>query len=402
MLAAEHLLPRLSPVTRPRVLHILTQLELGGAQLNTLASVEDQVRRGYDARLVAAPGTLAEEASRRLGDRWISCPALVRPVAPLRDVDAYRVLREICRRFRPHIVHTHSSKAGILGRWAAHRAGVPVILHTAHGWGFHRGQSRAAYEAFRWAERLAASWTRRLIVVADSDRAAGRAAGVGNPGQYLTIRSGVSLDVASLLASRARTRVEWGIPEDAILAVWVGNFKAQKAPLIMARVVRAALAECPTLHILIVGDGPLRAAVASAIDGVPRATLCGWQIEAARILAASDILLNTSLHEGLPRVVLEACALGVPSVATAVDGIPEILDDGVTGFLTAPGDVLALTDGLMRLARDAALRARCGVAARAAFRSEFRLSTMLDQLDALYRRELKAVGETVTGMNAER
>ncbi len=378
---------------KPRVLHILTRLELGGAQWNTVLSVEDQCRRGYDAWLLAGEGELSDEARRRLGNRWISCGALVREIVPTRDAQALGVVSEHLRRLRPHLVHTHSSKAGIVGRWAAWRAEVPVIVHTAHGWGFHRGQGRASYEAFRWIEKLTAAKTDRIVVVADSDRVQALAQGVGMPEQYVLIRSGIAAPKVPCAPDlRRERRAAWGVPDDGILVAWIGNFKPQKDPLVMASVVQQALARDARLRFLIVGDGPMRDAVTRLLGAEPRATICGWRRDTGEILEAADMLLHTALHEGLPRVILEAAVRGVPSVSTNVDGIPEILTDGVTGVLTEPGDVNGLVAGVCRLAGDPDLRARCGAASRAAFRDEFRVETMLEQLDALYRERLAAKG----------
>lgn len=375
----------------PRVLHILTRLELGGAQWNTVLSVEDQLHRGYDAWLLAGDGELGDEARRRLGARWIPCAALVREIAPATDARALGVVGEHLRRLRPHLVHTHSSKAGIVGRWASVRARIPVIIHTAHGWGFHRGQGRAAYEAFRWAERLTAPWTDRIVVVADADRVRGLAEGVGRCEQYVTVRSGIA-DPAPPPSTQRRKEIRagWGAGDDEVLVAWIGNFKPQKDPLVMAEVVRRALEEAPMLRFVLVGDGPLREDVEARLGSEPRVRIAGWRRDTASLLEASDLLLHTALHEGLPRVILEACARGLPSVSTDVDGIPEILSNGVTGVLTKPGDVGALTDGVVTLARDPERRARHGVAARGAFRDEFRLEVMLSTLDRLYRERLAA------------
>ncbi len=372
------------PDARLRILHVVTMLEMGGAQWNTILSAEEARRRGHESWVAAAPGALEKEAADRLGRGYIPVRSLVREIAPVRDAEALSTLREIIRRLRPDIVHTHSSKAGILGREAARAEHVPAVVHTAHGWAFHDHQPPVVRAIYQAVERRAARLTDRIVVVADANREKALSAGIGRPEQYVTIRSGISVDTA-LLMQRGETRRELDIPPEAPLMIAVGNFKPQKAPIDLSRTAARVLAANPDAHFIVAGDGPLRAKVEALLaPWSSRVRLLGWRSDATRLLAASDLLLHTALFEGLPRVILEAAALGVSCVSTNVDGIPEAVRDGDTGMLFPPGAVENMADAAGELLRDRDRRAAMGDRARVAFRDEFTLEEMFRRLEHLY------------------
>lgn len=360
-----------------RILHILTMLEIGGAQHNTIATVADSLRRGHSSRLLAAPGPLSSFARERLAGALIESASLSRSILPVRDIAAMREISEIIRRFSPDIVHTHSSKAGILGRRAAHRAGVRTIIHTAHGWAFHDRQNIVARRFYEECERRAARITDKIIVVADANREKALGRGIGRPDQYVTIRSGIERPPDA----RANVRKELGISDNAFLVVAVGNFKPQKSPLDMARIMSRVLRRRPNIGFISVGDGPLKP---DAQRILPEGRFLGWRDDAARILSAGDLLLHTAIFEGLPRVILEALSLGIPIVSTNVDGIPEAVENGVSGLLYPPGSIDEMTDAIIRLHDDAELRRQMSEAARRGFREEFTIRHMLDKIHELY------------------
>lgn len=390
-----------------RILHIVTMLERGGAQFNTMLSTGDAIRRGHAAWMIASPGDLSDEAKRRLGPASIELgglidpaaipgllpgrkrypfrtSAMVREVAPVRDTQAMMSLYRLIRLLRPDIVHTHSSKAGILGRWAAYAAGARHIIHTAHGWGFHDRQSAASRAVYESAERITARITERIVVVAHDNREKALRRGIGRPGQYVTIRSGIEIDAERLRQGREAKRRELGVAPGDPLAIWVGNFKPQKAPLDMARAAAALVAGHPSLHVIVIGDGDLRPQVEALLPDRARIHLLGWRPDAAELIAAADVLFHTAIFEGLPRVLLEAAALGVPAVSTDVDGIPEIVKEGETGRLFRSGEWEKIAAATLELVRDEALRGRMGEAARRNFRGEFTLASMFDALAELY------------------
>jgi glycosyltransferase involved in cell wall biosynthesis len=407
-----------------RILHIITMLEIGGAQYNTLLSAADSLRRGHDVRVAASPGPLVGEARHLLGECFIALSALRREISPWHDLAAFFALRQLIRSFRPEIVHTHSSKAGILGRWAARSLGVPRIIHTAHGWGFHRGQRPLVRRVYQFIERITARITDRLIVVSEANRREALAAGIGRPEQYVLIRSGIapvgsalsegreaaapptaptrmdkecrSLDqrsvgirvapIADCHATSAAVRREFGIPEDAFLLLAVGNYKPQKNPAAMARIAATLLAARPNAFFLSIGDGPDRSRLETTLAPWlgSRAILPGWRDDPRRLMIAADLLLHTPLFEGLPRVILEALSAGLPVLSTDVDGIPEAVPNDVAGLLFPPEDEAGMIEALMRLHDDAALRTRLASGAREAFTREFTLDEMFERLEREY------------------
>ncbi len=336
---------------RARVVHVITMLEWGGAQENTLHTVEALDPARFDRVLVAGRGGLLSSAAARIpGCPFRTVDALVREVRPLSDALACRALTQILREERrraagiPLVVHTHSSKAGILGRAAARAARADAVVHSIHGFGFHDGQAppvRAFYVAL---ERMASRWTDAFVAVSQENIRTGVAARIFTPDRCRLIRSG--FDTARFLAgSRERGRAILGVPEGAPVVGTVAVFKPQKAPLDFVAVARGVTGEIPGVHFAMVGDGELRPAAERAAAGASlsgRFRFTGWRDEIPDLLKAFDVFLLTSRWEGLPRVVPQALIAGVPVVATSADGTREIVDDGVDGLLAPPGDVSAL------------------------------------------------------------
>ncbi|GAB4227736.1 MAG: glycosyltransferase family 4 protein [Acidobacteriota bacterium] len=375
---------------RPTVCHVITRLELGGAQQNTLYTCAHLDRQRFAVQLVSGPGGLLDDEARRLPDvTYEQCPALHREVRPGRDVRAYRDLVRRLRRLAPEIVHTHSSKAGILGRLAARRAGVPVIVHSVHGWGFTPTQPWPVRRAFVLAERLVARVTDRFIAVSRANVERGVAEGIAPRDRFTVIRSGIEIGRFRRAADSGEgeaLRCEIGVPQDAPLAGMVACLKPQKAPVDFVRLAARVASDVPDARFLLAGDGVLRGEVERAVREAGlggRLHLLGWRRDTERVIAACDVLVLTSRHEGLPRVVPEAMAAGRPVVATAVDGTPEAVSPGETGFLREPGDVDGLAADVARLLRDPALRARLGAAARARV-AEWDIDAMVRAQERLY------------------
>jgi len=286
------------------------------------------------------------------------------------------------------LVHTHSSKAGVLGRLAARWAGVRAVVHTVHGWSFNDVQPRAIRRAYVEIERAAARITDRLVCVAEADRSRGLAEGIGHEGQYVVLRSGIepSAYVAEP-GTRERVRAALGFGDADIVVGTIGNLKPQKAPLDLVEAARRAFEKDPRLRFIVAGDGPLRGESERAIEsaglaGVVR--LLGWREDIADLLAAMDVFLLTSRFEGLPRAALQAIAASVPVIATDTGGISEIVHDGESGYLVPVANVSAAAERLVALAGDSALRSRMAVAAGARLGAEFDIGTLVADLERLY------------------
>jgi glycosyltransferase involved in cell wall biosynthesis len=373
------------------VLHIITRLIIGGAQENTMltAALLDPDRYAVD--VISGPqtgseGSLQEEVRAR-GIPLTIEPALVREIRPAKDLLAVVRLARFIRRSRYAIVHTHSSKAGVLGRWAAWLAGTPIIVHTVHGWGHHERQHPLARRFYILLEQVTQRITDKLIVVSPRNIEKGLADGIATPAKYVTIRSGIELDRFRRPARpREAVRAELGIPLDAPVVGTVTRLSPQKAPLDFVTAAAQVAASRPNAHFVVVGDGPLRAEVESRVAAAGlagRFHLTGLRRDVPDLLHSFDVFALTSLWEGLPRVLIQAMAAGLPVVATAVDGSAEAVEDGVNGLLTPPGDPQALAAALLRLLGDPALAVQMGAAGQERA-GEFGARKMVDDIAALY------------------
>lgn len=376
-------------MTRARVVHVVTRLDLGGAQLNTLHCMRHHDRARYEVELIAGQGGALDDEARGIDDARVTiAPWLVHAISPLDDAHALSQLTRHFERTRPHVVHTHASKAGVLGRLAAHTAGVPVVVHTAHGWSFNDTQRPLVRGSYIAIERVLARLTDRLYTVSARDRDRASQLGIVARAPIEVLRSGI--DVARFARAkdgREAARRALGLSDDNLAIGSIGNLKPQKSPLDLVEAAALALASEPRLVFLVCGDGELKREVvarARARGITDRFRLLGWQSDPVKILAALDVYVLLSRFEGLPRSVLEAFAAGIPVVATAVDGTPEVVKDGETGVLVEPGDHAAAARGIVALARDRALaRALCARAARV-LDGDFDIARMLAHLERDY------------------
>jgi glycosyltransferase involved in cell wall biosynthesis len=382
------------PSGRPlRVLHVITRMIVGGAQENTLLSCALIDRSHFPSTLLTGPetgseGELHSETLAR-GVRFLVEPSLVRRLSPWHDaVATFRLWRAI-RDGGYDIVHTHSSKAGILGRVAARLAGTPVIVHTAHGWSFNRHQPWHLNRLYVWLERLCARFSDAIVVVGRSNREEGLALRVGRPEQYRLIRSGIEVEAyRDVRISREQARARLGLPRDSFVIGSVGRLCEQKAPLdLLAAFARVARSR-PEARLAFVGDGPQRAELESAIarEGLEgRVHVAGLRRDVPELLRAFDVFALASHWEGLPRVFPQAMAAGLPIVATRVDGAPDAVVPGENGWLVEVGDIEGLATRLGALAADPAAARRMGEAGRERV-DEFCAGRMVGELAALYTR----------------
>ena len=376
-------------MTRPwRVTHVITRLVLGGAQENTVASVLGlRLKPGLDVQLLSGPTTGPEGSIESLVSTVPGCltliPRMVRPVRPVSDILAYRHLLRVFREHRPDIVHTHSGKAGILGRIAARRAGVPIIAHTVHGPSFGPFQGALANLAFTSAERIAARFTDHFVTVAHAMSRQYLAAGIGSPGQYTRVRSG--FDLGPFLNARRDPALahRLGIqPGDFVVGKVARLFRLKGHDELFAA-LPALFQRIPNARVLLVGDGPDRLrfeAMAARPPLAGRVVFAGLvpPDDVAGCLALMDVLVHLSRREGLARVLPQAMAAGIPVVASDCDGAAEACIDGQTGFLIPPDAPDVLVDRLALLARDPALGKSMAQRGRRMAQEEFPVQRMVD------------------------
>lgn len=345
------------------VCHIITKLELGGAQQNTLFTVGHLDRTRFRPVLITGEvGLLDTDAKAIAGVEFHQVPVMAREIRPWQDLRAVVGMAILLRKIKPDIVHTHSSKAGILGRLAARLAGVPVIIHSIHGYGFTRFQPSLQRRFLIAAERLAARFTTKFFAVSEANRRMGLDLGLFRAEQCRVVRSGVDLGkIRNIRIDPTRKKRELGMDPNVPVIGMVGPLKPQKAPLDFVLAAARIHREKPEVQFLLVGDGELRRKVDQTVDelGLRRVFhLVGWRRDVPEILRCLDVFMLTSLWEGLPRVYLEAVASGVPVVGTRVDGACEVILDDVNGYLVPPGDVEGLANRVLRLLGQPALVAR--------------------------------------------
>lgn len=378
--------PKAEPI---RLLTIITKLELGGAQQVVLHTMSRLPAARYRLYLISGAHGLLDETARSLKHCEVHLwPGLKHPIAPWHDVAVFFRLVRFLREHRIQIVHTHSSKAGMLGRLAAAWAGVPVVFHTVHGWPFHDYQPALVRGIFIWLERLAARHTTRLIAVSHPTRQKGLQYGIGRPQQYQDIFPGsdLSLFKPGNRRVRAAVRREFGFPQEALLVGMVACLKPQKAPLDFVRAAGLIAQALPPARFLMVGDGQLRPAVEKKIAALglgDKIKLAGWRKDVPRLMQGFDLFALSSLWEGLPCVLAQAFAAGLPVVATDVEGAREIIAPGRTGLLVPPADPAALAQACIKLLQNPAQRQRMARAARPEAK-KFDVQPMVDQLHALY------------------
>ena len=381
-----------------RVLHPITRLTLGGSSENTIASCVALDRAGYQC-LVATSFRESDASSlddaRRRGCRVVDIPALGREIAPLGDLAALAELVRSIRRERPAIVHTHTSKAGFIGRLAAVIARVPAVIHQPHGHIFYGYYSPRRTAVFTALERMAARWTDRIITLTDRGAAEHLARDIGRAEQYVTVPSGVpTAELRATAPPRGEARARLGLDPDAFVVVGLGRLVPIKGFDLLVRALPAVAEQVPSARVLLVGDGAERQrleAVAASLDVTRQLRLAGETLDVAAYLAAADVVAVPSRNEGMGRVIVEAMALGLPVVATAVGGIPDVVTDGECGRLIAPEDVDALSAALIELGRDPALRRKLGEAAMQ--RAEaFSTSVAREKLLAVYASLARAKG----------
>lgn len=399
-----------------RILHISTRLILGGSQENTVLSCEGQARLGHDVHLAFGPiygpeGSLLERVSdfRTPDGRSIAThtvPSLEREIRPRADLRCYSELRRLIRGLRPDIVHTHSSKAGVIGRAAAwkergrlgHRLG---IVHTVHGPPFHKYQSRLKNAVYVASERFAAKRCHLIVGVADAMTREYLARGIGRPEQYITVYSGMEVEQFTHALpgeSREEVRARLGIaPGDFVIGT-VARLAELKGHDDVLDALGEDLKKNLSMKLLWVGDGWWRELLMARVRtlGLEGRVIATGLVPPGGVggvpgyIRAMDVLVHPSYREGLPRTVPQALLCSVCPIAYDVDGTAEVCRDGQTGRLVRPGDVASLREAVMGLAKDPDRRQEMAGRGRAECIERFSAPKMVGDLEAVYARALGA------------
>ena len=369
-----------------RVAHVITESNLGGAQRNTLLSVQGLLAAGLDVELICGPGGPLPDAARASGAVAHLLPELVRPVDPVRDVRALLALRRLCRRRGYRVVHTHCTKAGLLGRAAAWWAGVPVIVHTVHGAPFELGPDLPT-RVFLALERLAARVTDRLVCVGETFRRQVAGWGIAPEAKLVTIYSGHDFGALRPRRSVAEMKDALGLQAAAPIVGSVARLTEAKALHYLIEAVAGLRGRHPGIRLILVGDGPLR----PALEATARHHGCaetvvflGDRDDVADLLPVFDVYAMSSLWEGVGRAMTEAMLCGRPVVATDVGGVRELVIDGQTGLLVPPRDAAALATAIDRAVTDPDAARRLGLAARDHARALAGADRMVADLLRLY------------------
>ncbi|MCG8653031.1 MAG: glycosyltransferase family 4 protein [Pirellulales bacterium] len=387
-----------------RVVHVITRMIIGGAQENTLLNCLDLIRQhGDDVLLVTGPALGPEGdllSQGRAGELPIELvPSLRRAIHPWRDWTAWRNIRSAIARFRPHVVHTHSAKGGLLGRSAAWAEKVPAVIHSVHGAPFHPYQSAPAREFFRRCERWAARRCHHMISVADAMTDLMVEASVAPREKFTTIYSG--MDVQPFLEAdqhRQQIRQQYGFADDHVVIGKIARLFHLKGHDDLITAAARVVGQHPQVRFLLVGDGILRSSLVNRIHtlGLDDHFVFAGLVPPARVpplIGAMDALVHTSYREGLARALSQSLIAGRPVISYDVDGAREVTLSGETGFLVPAGDCGALAKAIAELAANADLRQRMGRAGQQRFTEQFRHQTMTRKIREVYQRVLAQQGQ---------
>ena len=372
---------------------------IGGAQENTLLNCLDLIREhGDDVLLITGPAIGPEGdllSQGRAGELPFKVlPDLRRNIHPLHDWKAKRAITSTIRKFKPDVVHTHSAKGGLLGRYVAWKERVPAVIHTVHGAPFHAYQSRLAREFFRRCEKWAASRCHKLISVADAMTEQLVAAGVAPRDKFTTIYSGMDVQpFQSGEEHRTRVRSEHGFTDAHVVIGKIARLFHLKGHDDLVTAAENVVKEVPNVRFLLVGDGILRETLQGRIDslGLSQHFVFTGLVPPSHVpslIGAMDALVHTSYREGLARALSQTLISGRPVISYDVDGAREVCINNETGFLVPPGDTSALAQAIAKLATNPSLRSQMGREGQSRFTEQFRHQTMTRLIRDVYQEML--------------
>ena len=382
-----------------KIIHIITRLDMGGSAQNTLHTCKKLSGKyetilvhgpSYESRMTDLEKRIIEdgvEAANAQGVKVIPLPSMVRSIRPLKDFRALLSLVWLIFKEKPDIVHTHSSKAGILGRLAAKIAGVPYIIHTPHGHVFYGHFGILASKLFLWIERIFSKFTDRMVALTNGEKNDYLKLSVCPPDKVFKIHSGVDLkQFMQPNGDRVEKRRSLGLDQNSTVIGFVGWLLPIKGPAYLLKAMAHIWPDYPTVSLVMVGKGKLDVdlrAQALKMNANGKIKFLGWREDIHEIMPVFDLLVLPSLNEGMGRVLVEAMAAGKPVVASEVGGIPDLVRHGETGYLVRPADEKALANGIKKLLNDPERAQQMGQRGKEYCR-QFSLEAMIEKLDDLY------------------
>jgi glycosyltransferase involved in cell wall biosynthesis len=384
---------------RIKVVHVITRLDRGGSAQNTLLTCLGLTER-YELVLVhglslesqmtdwekKAVESGIKEANTR-GIKVVAIPSLVRKISPVQDLRAFFCLWRLMIQEKPSIVHTHTSKPGILGRWAAKMAGVPIIVHTPHGHVFFGHFGPLASRFFLMVERLMAFITDRMVALTEGEKNDYIAFSICDPDKIVTIHSGVEIDrYMTAEVDIEDKKKSLGLDPKGLVVGTVGWLLPIKGPMHLLNAMARVWQSHPETSLVFVGKGDLEKELreeALRMEASGRVSFLGWRDDIPEIMQILDIFVLPSLNEGMGRVLVEAMAAGKPVVASRVGGIPDLVKHGQNGLLVEPGDVTGLSLAIRKLLIDKKMQDEMGMKGRT-MAQNFGVEKMVEKIDALY------------------
>jgi glycosyltransferase involved in cell wall biosynthesis len=382
-----------------KILHLITQLTVGGAQDNTLLTVEKHDRSHFDVHLASNPDGQWIDRACCAADTFHPLPNLVRPLNPTRDSKALLDIIRLLFQERFDIVHTHSSKAGILGRWAARIVGGTAIVHTIHGFPFHEFMPKWQRQLYINLERSVRPCTDFFITVSELNRLEAAKLGILNLDNSQTIYSGIDFSKLDRPSNIPQIRQQLGIPDGWQTIVMVGRLDPQKAPYYLIEAFAQVIKQHPETLLLLVGEGELQPTLemqAQKFGIANRVKFLGLREDVPEILRVADAFTLSSLWEGLGRAMTEAMLLGKPVVVPNIYGIPEIVHHHETGLLFPVGDVERLAAQLSYLLQHPEEGHRMGENAKKLTRKLFDADYMVQQIERVYEQLLNQKASTLS------
>ncbi|MCS7184792.1 MAG: glycosyltransferase family 4 protein [bacterium] len=368
-----------------KVLHIITRLELGGAQKNTIYTFKN-IGNKFESYLIAGEGDLLFKEVKEDKNFFVA-KNLIREIRPFKDILALIELIILIYKIKPDVVHTHSSKAGILGRIAAWMCGVKKIIHTYHGFGFNIKQKALTRNFFILLEKLIARITHILIYVSYDNMHTAEKIGIKPLNKSIVIRSGIKVNEFKGLRKNKLMAEKFGINSDKFIITSVGPFKPQKNFEDLVKVAKILINQSEAFHFIIVGDGKLKNKIVKIIEMNKMSknfTLTGWIEDIKEIYEFTDLFVLTSLWEGLPRALVEALAAGIPAICYDTDGINDILIDFKNGFKIKKMDIETFASRCLLLYYDKILHSKLCEGARNSVNDEFDIDLMVKRLEDVY------------------